>query len=92
MELRKDFDNSILLLSVVLTCLGVVMVYSASSIMADKRYADGFFFLKRQGGFALTGFLIMAIVSQIDYRHYRKVASLMFLVSIGLLVAVLQGP
>lgn len=89
MELRKGFDSSILLLSVVLTCLGVVMVYSASSIMADKRYADGFFFLKRQGGFALAGFVIMAVVSQIDYRHYRKVASLVFLLSIGLLVAVL---
>jgi cell division protein FtsW len=89
MELRKGFDNSILLLSVVLTCLGVVMVYSASSIMADKRYADGFFFLKRQGGFALVGFMIMAVVAQIDYRYYRKVAGILFLISIGLLVAVL---
>ncbi len=89
MELRKGFDNSILLLSVVLTCLGVVMVYSASSIMADKRYADGFFFLKRQGGFAIAGFVIMAVVAQIDYRHYRKFASFFFLISIGLLVLVL---
>ena len=89
MELRKGFDNSILLLSVVLTCLGVVMVYSASSIMADKRYADGFFFLKRQGGFAIAGFAIMAVFAQIDYRHYRKVSSFFFLVSIGLLVMVL---
>ena len=89
MELRKEFDNSILLLSVVLTCLGVVMVYSASSIMAEKRFADGFFFLKRQGGFALAGFVIMAIVAQIDYRYYRKAAALFFLISIGLLIAVL---
>ena len=85
MELRKGFDNSILLLSVVLTCLGVVMVYSASSIMADKRYADGFFFLKRQGGFAIAGFAIMAVFAQIDNRghsachhidHRQTVASL----------------
>jgi cell division protein FtsW len=89
MELRKEFDNSILMLSVVLTCLGVVMVYSASSIMAEKRYADGFFFLKRQGGFALAGFVIMAIVSQIDYRHYRKCAAFFFLITVGMLVAVL---
>ncbi len=89
MELRKGFDNSILLLSVVLTCLGVVMVYSASSIMAEKRYADGFFFLKRQGTFALIGFMIMAVVAQIDYRHYRKVAALFFIITICMLIAVL---
>ncbi|PLX77120.1 MAG: stage V sporulation protein E, partial [Desulfuromonas sp.] len=72
MEIRKDFDSSILLLSVVLTCLGVVMVYSASSIMAEKKFADGFYFLKKQGLFALIGFMVMAIAMQIDYRHLQK--------------------
>jgi len=89
MEIRRGFDNSILLLSVVLTCLGVVMVYSASSIMADKRFADGFFFLKRQGVFALLGFVIMTIAMQVDYRHLQKVAVLMFLGALALLVLVL---
>jgi len=89
MEIRRGFDTSILLLSVVLTCLGVVMVYSASSIMAEKRFADGFFFLKRQGTFALVGFLVMIIAMQIDYRHLKKVAAPMFIASILLLGAVL---
>jgi cell division protein FtsW len=89
MMLRREFDTSILLLSVVLTCLGVVMVYSASSIMAGKKFADGFYFLKRQGIFAVAGLMIMAFAMQIDYRHYRKVAALGLLISIVLLVLVL---
>ena len=42
--------------------------------MADKRYHDGFYFLKRQGGFALAGVGVMVAVMQIDYQHWRKLA------------------
>ncbi len=89
MEIRRGFDNSILLLSVVMTCLGVVMVYSASSIMAEKRFADGFFFLKRQGLFAVLGFLVMMIAMQVDYKHLQKLAVAIFFGSVALLVLVL---
>lgn len=74
MELRRGHDTTILLLAVVLTCFGVVMVYSSSSIMAIKRYDDGLFFLKRQGMFACLGFLLMAGFSQFDYHHLRRLA------------------
>ncbi len=89
MELRKGFDNSILLLAVALTCFGVVMVYSSSSIMAAKRYADGFYFLKRQGIYALGGFLVMAAAMQLDYHRLRRLAVPFLLLCAVLLVAVL---
>jgi len=89
MMLRREFDTSILLLSVVLTCLGVVMVYSASSIMAGKKFVDGFYFLKRQGIYAVVGLLLMVLAMQFDYRHYRKLAGFGLLVSIILLILVL---
>lgn len=74
MEPSHRFDATILLLAVVLTCFGVVMVYSSSSIMAADRYHDGFYFLKRQGLFALGGFGLMALAMRIDYHHLRKLA------------------
>jgi len=89
MEVRKGFDTTILLLAVVLTCLGVVMVYSSSSIMAEKRYADGFYFLKRQGLFALGGFSVMAVVMHIDYHHLRRLSVPILLSCVVLLGAVL---
>lgn len=89
MELRKGFDPTILILTVSLTCFGVVMVYSASSIMAAKKYADEFYFLKRQGIYAVLGFILMATAMQIDYHVLRKLAVPFFLFCTFLLALVL---
>ncbi len=88
MELRRGYDTTILLLAVVLTCFGVVMVYSSSSIMAIRRYEDGLFFLKRQGVFAAMGFLLMFVMSQIDYHHLRRLAVPGLMICALLLMAV----
>lgn len=82
-------DMIILLMVVALTCFGVVMVYSASSVMAAKKYHDGFYFLKRQGMFALTGFALMYGVMQVDYHVWRKCAVPVLIGCLVLLVLVL---
>jgi cell division protein FtsW len=66
-----------------------VMVYSASSVMAAKRFHDGFFFLKRQGLFALIGFALMLVTMRINYQFWRKLAAPILLGCIVLLVLVL---
>jgi len=88
-RLDRNWDQTILLLAVTLTCFGVVMVYSSSSIMAAKRFGDGFFFLKRQGLYALLGMGMMFVAMQFDYHHLRKLAAPAFIICIMLLVAVL---
>lgn len=86
---RKPFDTTILLLAVVLTCFGIVMVYSSSSVMAVKRYhGDGLYFLKRQLAYALGGFLIMVAAMRLDYQRLRKLAVPFLLCCLLLLVAV----
>jgi cell division protein FtsW len=50
------------------------MVYSASSVMAVKKFHDGFYFLKRQGLYALLGFSAMTCAMLIDYEKWRKYA------------------
>ena len=40
---------------VALVCVGVVMVYSASAIVAADRFHDPFFFLKKQLFWAVLG-------------------------------------
>ncbi|MDA8428654.1 MAG: putative lipid II flippase FtsW [Geobacteraceae bacterium] len=91
MMLKKleEFDLVIMLMAIALTSFGVVMVYSASNIMAAKRFNDGFYFLKRQGLFAIVGFAIMLTVMQIDYRFWKKMAVPALLVCLVLLVMVL---
>ena len=91
MRLQRDVDMTLLLLTVSLTCIGVVMVYSSSAIMAADRFQDGFYFLKRQLAYTLVGFILMAVVTYFDYRNWRKIATLSLLLSI-LLLAMLFIP
>ena len=85
----EDYDLTIMLMAIALTCFGVVMVYSASSVMAAKRFHDGFFFLKRQGLFAIIGFAIMLMVMRVDYHVWKQLAVpalLLCLVLLGLVL------
>ena len=88
MRRLEGYDNLVLFLAVILTCFGVVMVYSASSVMAAKKFHDGFYFLKRQSLFALIGFSTMAIAMHIDYHLWKKVAVPLFLGCFVLLLLV----
>lgn len=85
----EDYDLTIMLMAIALTCFGVVMVYSASSVMAAKRFHDGFFFLKRQGLFAIIGFAIMLTVMRVDYHVWKQVAVPALLLCLVLLGVVL---
>jgi cell division protein FtsW len=84
----EGYDLIILLMAVALTCFGVVMVYSASSVMAAKKFHDGFFFLKRQGLYALIGFTLMAGAMYIDYEKLRPLAVPILLGTLVLLLLV----
>ena len=52
----------------VLLSAGVVMVYSASAIVAADRFHDPYFFLKKQLFWALLGSLAMLGAVRVDYR------------------------
>jgi cell division protein FtsW len=89
MEVRQGPDHSILLLAVCLTCLGVVMVFSSSSIMAVRDYGDSLHFLKRQGAYALLGLGVMALLMRVNLEVLRKAAWPVLALCALLLVAVL---
>ncbi len=89
MEIRQGTDHSILLLAVCLTCLGVVMVFSSSSIMAVRDYGDSLYFLKHQGVYALIGFAAMALLMRLDLDVMRKAAWPVLGLCVLLLLAVL---
>jgi len=78
----------VLMMAVILTCFGVVMVYSASSVMAAKKFHDGFYYLKRQSLYALVGFSAMAVAMHIDYHVWKKVAVPLFFTCFFLLILV----
>ena len=55
-----------------LVSVGVVMVYSASAIIAADRFGDPLFFLKKQLFWALLGMATLWAVMRLDYRRLEK--------------------
>ncbi|MFA4889992.1 MAG: putative lipid II flippase FtsW [Candidatus Omnitrophota bacterium] len=75
--------------TVVLVCIGIVMIYSASSIYAWEKYHDSFFFLKRHLSFLVIGAFLTLLVMGMDYRKFRQYAKPLLIVSLILLALVL---
>jgi cell division protein FtsW len=66
----KWMFGSVLLLVVI----GVLMVFSASAVMAGERFGSPYHFFLRQLGWALAGLAAMAGVMNVDYRRWKKPA------------------
>ncbi|HBH01091.1 MAG TPA: putative lipid II flippase FtsW [Candidatus Rokubacteria bacterium] len=78
--------------AVVLLSVGVVMVYSASAIVAAERFHDPYFFLKKQIFWALLGALALWLALRVDYRRLEGLVVPLLLVAGVLLVLVLVPP
>src|SRR5579864_2886441 len=55
-----------------LTCIGIVMVYSASSVAAQAQYRDGTWFLKRQLLYEVLGLIGMSAAWRLHYVRLRR--------------------
>lgn len=90
-DTRKSLPYDPLLLFAVLALVGfgLVMVYSASAVMAQDKLGDGFYFLKRQALAAGFGVLAMAGAMRLGYRRMARLAYPLLVLAIILLVLVL---
>jgi len=82
------YDPVLLGAVLVLTMLGVVMVYSASAVYAGARLGDGLWFFKRQLAGAGLGLLALLVAMRIGYRRLEKLATPLLLLALLLLVLV----
>lgn len=57
---------------VVLLLFGLIMVFSASAVIAQDQYHSSYHYLFRQGIWAIVGLGLMAIMMNVDYRHLAK--------------------
>lgn len=86
---RNAPDYTLLGVILALLIIGVVMVYSASFIWADYKYADTLFFVKRQVLFAGTGVIAMFLIMLMPYGSWKKYAKIILGVCFLLLLLVL---
>jgi cell division protein FtsW len=88
MAKRVSVDGWLFTVTLLLIFIGLVMVFSASAVMAKERYGSGYFFLLRQLGWAAAGILVMVVAMKVDYRRYKHPAVVFSLLGLTTLMLI----
>lgn len=92
--MRRRNRTDYVLLTVVLSLVawGLVMVYSASAILAEQNFGDSLYFFKRQLLWAALGLTAMAFFSRLDFNRLQEWVWPVFIVTVLGLVGALASP
>ncbi|HAE37605.1 MAG TPA: putative lipid II flippase FtsW [Candidatus Riflebacteria bacterium] len=85
----RHFDHILLFVVVALMGLGLIMVYSASSVTSLATMSDGLYYFKRQLVWVITGLLAMLGFSLVPYQKLEKLAVPLLGLSVFLLILIL---
>jgi cell division protein FtsW len=89
------YDKVLFTATLLLVCASVVMVYSASALVALERYQQPYLFVTRQVMWAVLGLALAAVAMRVDYRTYRSdtfVWALLGLVMLMLIAVLFSAP
>ena len=90
-NLNRDSQH-LLIITTILLCIGIVMIYSASSCYAYEQYNDSSYYLKRHLVHFTFGLLLAGFFLKRDYKGLKKYAKVLLAVSlVGLVLALLPG-
>ena len=95
MARKLQSDKWLFLATLALVCTSVVMVYSASAVLALERFEQPYLFVTKQVMWALLGVAVMTIVMRIDYRTYRNermIWSLLAIITVMLIAVLFSRP
>src|SRR4029077_9929550 len=71
MAKRVSVDRWLFAVTMLLVFIGLVMVFSASAVMAKERFGSPYAFATKQLIWALAGIIAMVSTMRIDYHRYR---------------------
>jgi cell division protein FtsW len=74
MAKRVSVDRWLFTVTMLLVFVGLVMVFSASAVMARERFGSAYAFLSKQLIWAVAGLLAMVVTMRVDYRRYKHPA------------------
>jgi cell division protein FtsW len=91
MAKRVNIDRWLFTVTMLLVFVGLVMVFSASAVMAKERFGSPYTFVLKQLSWAVGGILAMLVATKIDYRRYKHPGVVFSLLAVTtlLLLAVL---
>jgi cell division protein FtsW len=89
MARKLQSDKWLFLATLALVLVSVVMVYSASALVALERFQQPYLFVIKQIMWALLGIAVLSIVMRVDYRVYRNETMVWTLLAIVALLLIL---
>jgi cell division protein FtsW len=95
MARKLKSDQTLFVATLLLVCLSVIMVYSASAVVAMERYQQPYLFLTKQLMWATLGLAVLWIVMRVDYQMYREpvfIWSSLAIVAICLIAVMFSPP
>jgi cell division protein FtsW len=92
MESRKVYDHLLLAIVCIFVIIGIIMVYSSSSIAAAANRGAGTYYLKKQLSFAALGFLLLFTAKNIRYQLLKRFVYIILGLSLlSLILVVIPG-
>lgn len=84
----KDYDRLLIISTLMLLVMGLLMVYSTSSVVALKRFGTQYFFVKKQLTYMLAGIICFVGATRVPYGFYRKMAYPILILAVLALVCI----
>jgi cell division protein FtsW len=88
MAKRVSVDRWLFIVTMLLVFVGLVMVFSASAVMARERFGSEYAFLSKQLLWAVAGLIAMVITMRLDYRRYKHPALVFSLMGLTTLLLI----
>src|SRR4030081_3607041 len=88
MAKRVSVDRWLFTVTMLLVFLGLVMVFSASAVMAKDKYGSPYGFLLKQLIWAVGGLVAMVVAMRVDYRRYKSPAVVFSLMGLTTLLLI----
>jgi cell division protein FtsW len=88
MAKRVSVDGWLFTVTMLLVFVGLVMVFSASAVMARERFGSPYAFLLKQLICAVAGLVAMVVAMRVDYRRYKHPALVFTLLGLTTLLLI----
>ncbi len=88
MAKRVSVDRWLFTVTMLLVFVGLVMVFSASAVMARERFGSPYAFLVKQLIWAAAGLVAMVVAMRVDYRRYKTPALVFSLLGLTTLLLI----
>lgn len=82
------YDYSLVAVIILLTCFGLIMLYSTSSYLAEVQHGDDMFYFKKQALISAASIIGALVISRVDYHILTRFITLLYGMAIVLMMLV----